>query len=47
MWGQDRGRGMAHEAWHVVQQKQGRVMPTLQTKGVAINDDQGLEGKQM
>jgi hypothetical protein len=26
---------------HVVQQKQGRVKPTL--KGVAINDDAGLE----
>src|SRR5579864_5967235 len=34
---------LAHEAWHVVQQKQGRVRPTLQMKGVAINDDQGLE----
>ena len=34
---------LAHEAWHVVQQKQGRVKPTLQAKGVAINDDQGLE----
>ena len=36
-------RHLAHEAWHVVQQKQGRVKPTLQMKGVAINDDQGLE----
>ena len=34
---------LPHEAWHVVQQKQGRVKPTLQAKGVAINDDQGLE----
>src|SRR3984893_13497487 len=34
---------LAHEAWHVVQQKQGRVKPTLQMKGVAINDDAGLE----
>jgi hypothetical protein len=34
---------LPHEAWHVVQQKQGRVQPTLQMKGVAINDDQGLE----
>ncbi|WP_340202080.1 DUF4157 domain-containing protein [Ascidiimonas sp. W6] len=33
-----------HEAWHVVQQKQGRVKPTKQLKGkVAINDDAGLE----
>jgi hypothetical protein len=36
-------RHLPHEAWHVVQQKQGRVQPTLQMKGVAINDDQGLE----
>ena len=34
---------LPHEAWHVVQQKQGRVQPTMQAKGVAINDDQGLE----
>ena len=35
---------LPHEAWHVVQQKQGRVQPTLQLKtGVAINDNQGLE----
>lgn len=33
-----------HEAWHVVQQKQGRVQPTNQLKGkVNINDDVGLE----
>ncbi|MEM0938983.1 MAG: DUF4157 domain-containing protein [Bacteroidota bacterium] len=35
---------LPHEAWHVVQQKQGRVQPTAQLKGkVAINDDAGLE----
>jgi len=35
---------LAHEAWHVVQQKQGRVKPTLQTKtGINMNDDAGLE----
>ncbi|MFN6570944.1 DUF4157 domain-containing protein [Dendronalium sp. ChiSLP03b] len=34
---------LPHEAWHVVQQKQGRVKPTLQAKGVAINDDMALE----
>jgi hypothetical protein len=34
---------LAHEAWHVVQQKQGRVKPTLQAKDVAMNDDQVLE----
>jgi Domain of unknown function (DUF4157) len=36
-------RHLAHEAWHVVQQKQGRVQPTLQARGVAINDDEELE----
>jgi len=35
---------LPHEAWHVVQQKQGRVQPTMQMKeGVPINDDAGLE----
>ncbi len=35
---------LPHEAWHVVQQKQGRVKPTMQLKGkVNINDDVGLE----
>ncbi|HHG84356.1 MAG TPA: DUF4157 domain-containing protein [Bacteroidetes bacterium] len=35
---------LPHEAWHVVQQKQGRVQATRQLKGkVAINDDAGLE----
>ena len=43
---------LPHEAWHVVQQKQGRVKPTMQMKanpnsklkpGVNINDDSGLE----
>lgn len=36
-------RHLPHEAWHVVQQRQGRVMPTLRTQGMAINDDAGLE----
>ena len=35
---------LSHEAWHVVQQKQGRVKPTMQFQGkAAINDDAGLE----
>jgi|GEM_PF-6096634 len=35
---------LPHEAWHVAQQKQGRVKPTMQMKaGVAINDNAGLE----
>ncbi|WP_239670692.1 DUF4157 domain-containing protein [Vibrio variabilis] len=37
-------RHLAHEAWHVVQQKQGRVKPTMQMKGkVNVNDDALLE----
>lgn len=37
-------RHLPHEAWHVVQQKQGRVKPTIQMKGgVPVNDDKRLE----
>ena len=37
-------RHLPHEAWHVVQQAQGRVKPTMQMKdGVPVNDDEGLE----
>ncbi|MFM2375840.1 MAG: hypothetical protein RLZZ165_937 [Bacteroidota bacterium] len=37
-------RHLPHEAWHVVQQAQGRVPPTMQMKGgLPINDDVGLE----
>jgi hypothetical protein len=38
-------RHLPHEAWHVVQQMQGRVRPTTQMKeqGVPINDDDTLE----
>jgi hypothetical protein len=37
---------LSHEAWHVVQQKQGRVQPTMQMKeGVTVNDDKGLEAE--
>ena len=38
-------RHLAHEAWHVVQQSQGRVQPTMQMQGTAINDDAGLESE--
>ncbi|MEX6686850.1 DUF4157 domain-containing protein [Danxiaibacter flavus] len=35
---------LPHEAWHVVQQKQGRVQATMQMKsGVSVNDDKTLE----
>ena len=36
---------LPHEAWHVVQQKQGRVQATMQLKGERINDDSGLENE--
>jgi hypothetical protein len=36
---------LPHETWHVVQQKQGRVQPTLQAKDLSINDDPGLENE--
>lgn len=36
-------RHLPHEAWHVVQQKQGRVQPTMQMQGVDVNDNEGLE----
>ena len=38
-------RHLAHEAWHVVQQKQGRVRTTCQLKGIEVNDDPGLEAE--
>nr|WP_306465741.1 DUF4157 domain-containing protein [Spirulina major] len=34
---------LPHEAWHVVQQKQGRVQPSLQLKGIKANVDFSLE----
>lgn len=34
---------LPHEAWHVVQQKQGRVKSTANVNGTAINDDVNLE----
>ena len=36
-------RYLGHEAWHVVQQMQGRVQPTTQLQGIAVNDNEGLE----
>lgn len=39
-------RHIPHEAWHVVQQKQGRVQPTMQMKGnISINDSDSLESE--
>lgn len=34
---------LPHEAWHVVQQKQGEVQPTVQLQGVNVNDNEDLE----
>ncbi len=34
---------LGHELGHVVQQKQGRVQPTMQQQGVNVNDNEGLE----
>ncbi|WP_196161551.1 DUF4157 domain-containing protein [Reinekea sp. G2M2-21] len=39
--GQD--KHLPHEAWHVVQQKQGRVQPTINVGGAAVNDNTQLE----
>ena len=36
-------RHLGHEAWHIVQQKQGRVAPTMQMNSININDDDALE----
>ncbi len=37
-------RHLPHEAWHAVQQMQGRVKPTIRTKEALLaNDDEGLE----
>ncbi len=42
--GSGQEKHLPHEAWHIVQQKQGRVKPTMQMKGkVSINDDNSLE----
>lgn len=34
---------LPHEVWHVVQQKQGRVQPTMQLQGINMNDNEKLE----
>jgi hypothetical protein len=36
---------LPHEAWHVVQQRRGRVHPTLQFHNIAINDDAAREAE--
>ena len=34
---------LGHELAHVVQQAEGRVQPTTEIGGIAVNDDAGLE----
>ncbi len=42
----DQEKHLPHEAWHIVQQEQGRVRPTIQMKdSLAINDNQRLENE--
>ncbi|MFK8006909.1 MAG: DUF4157 domain-containing protein [Saprospiraceae bacterium] len=42
--GSGQEKHLPHEAWHVVQQKQGRVRPTLQLHGgINVNDNASLE----
>lgn len=38
-------RHLAHEAWHVVQQKRGRVRPTHSVGGAPVNDEAALESE--
>lgn len=39
----EQAQHLAHEAWHVVQQKQGRVQPRFRIGGQPVNDDRMLE----
>ena len=43
--GGGQGKHLAHEAWHIVQQKQGRVNSTKVINGTSINDDSTLESE--
>lgn len=36
---------LPREAWHLQQQAQGRVRPTLQMKALAVNDDPSLQNE--
>lgn len=36
---------LPHEAWHTVQQKQGRVQPTTSVNGTPVNDSKSLESE--
>ena len=41
--GPSQQKHVAHEAWHVVQQRQGRVRATRTESGLPLNDEPGLE----
>lgn len=41
--GPGQAKHLPHEAWHVAQQKQGRVKPTTSVGGQAVNDSGALE----
>ncbi|MCP4983813.1 MAG: DUF4157 domain-containing protein [Gammaproteobacteria bacterium] len=41
--GSGQEKHLPHEAWHTVQQREGRVKPTMELKGENINDDAELE----
>lgn len=43
--GSGQEKHLPHEAWHVVQQKQGRVQPTTSVNGAQINDNVVLESE--
>lgn len=43
--GPGREKHLPHEAWHVVQQKQGRVKATTQAHGAPVNDNPVLEAE--
>jgi hypothetical protein len=36
---------LPHESWHAVQQLDGRVKPTIDVNGAAVNDDAALESE--
>lgn len=43
--GRGQERHLPHEAWHAVQQRQGRVQATRQMKGMGVNDSNVLEAE--
>ena len=43
--GKGQEKHLAHEAWHVVQQKQNRVSSNFNHNGVAINNSENLENE--